>query len=161
VYSEPGRGSCFKIYLPIVEQAPDRGPRETVPARPLAGKETVLIAEDSDVVRRLLHEILRVQGYTLLEARHGAEALQMSREFPGTIDLLVTDMVMPHMSGRELAHHVSPERPGMKILYMSGYTEEAIARDGVLDPGTAFLEKPFTPDSLARKIRELLDQKGA
>jgi two-component system, cell cycle sensor histidine kinase and response regulator CckA len=161
VYSEVGRGTSFKIYLPRVDEGPDRAAKETVEVRPLAGRETVLLAEDSDVVRRLLHEILTHQGYTLLEARHGAEALQLSREFQGKIDLLVTDMVMPHMSGRELAHHLAPERPEMKILYMSGYTEEAIARDGVLDPGTAFLEKPFTPASIARKVRELLDQKGA
>ena len=161
VYSEVGRGTVFKIYLPTIEQRPDQAPAPKAPSRPLAGKETVLLVEDSDVVRRLLHEILIARGYTLLEARHGEEALQISREFTGRIDLLVTDMVMPKMGGRELAHHLSPQRPEMRILYMSGYTEEAITRDGVLDPGTAFLEKPFTPDSLARKVRELLDQKGA
>jgi PAS domain S-box-containing protein len=161
VYSEPGRGTVFKIYLPTIEQKPDHAPAPKAAPRPLAGKETVLLVEDSDVVRRLLHEILISRGYTLLEARHGEEALQISRDFAGRIDLLVTDMVMPKMGGRELAHHVGPQRPEMRILYMSGYTEEAIARDGVLDPGTAFLEKPFTPDSLSRKVRELLDQKGA
>jgi len=161
VYSEPGHGTVFKIYFPTIEQRPDHAPAPKPLARPLAGKETVLLVEDSDVVRRLLHEILIARGYTLLEARHGEDALQVSREFAGRIDLLVTDMVMPKMGGRELAHHLGPERPEMKILYMSGYTEEAIARDGVLDPGTAFLEKPFTPDSLSRKVRELLDQKGA
>jgi PAS domain S-box-containing protein len=161
VYSEVGRGTCFKIYFPRVDEGPDRASKGAPQGRPTAGRETVLLAEDSDVVRRLLHEILTAQGYTLLEARHGAEALQMSRGYPGKIDLLVTDMVMPQMSGRELAHHLAPERPDMKILYMSGYTEEAIARDGVLDPGTAFLEKPFTPASISRKVRELLDQKGA
>jgi PAS domain S-box-containing protein len=161
VYSEPGRGSCFKIYFPAVGQAPESAAKEATRVRRRAGTETVLLAEDSDVVRRLLREILLGQGYTLLEARHGAEALQLSRGFAGHIDLLVTDMVMPQMSGRELAAQLSPERPDMKILYMSGYTEEAIVRHGVLDPGTSFLEKPFTPDSLAQRIRELLDPKGA
>jgi PAS domain S-box-containing protein len=160
VYSEPGRGSCFKIYFPSVGPEPEISPKESTRLRQRAGTETVLLAEDSDVVRRLLREILLGQGYTLLEARHGAEALQLSRGFAGRIDLLVTDMVMPQMSGRELTAQLSPERPDMKILYMSGYTEEAILRHGVLDPGTAFLEKPFTPDSLARKVRELLDAKG-
>jgi len=161
VYSEPGRGTCFKIYFPRVDQDPDLTPKAPATARPRAGSETILLAEDSDFVRRLLREILLNQGYTLLEARHGAEALQLSRDHAGRIDLLLTDMVMPHMSGRELAAHLHPLRPEMKILYMSGYTQEAIARDGVLDPGTSFLEKPFTTESLARKVRELLDSKGA
>ena len=161
VYSEIGRGTVFKIYLPTIEKAPDQAPAPKPQSQPLAGKETLLLVEDSDVVRRLLHEILISRGYSLVEARNGEEALQISREFGGRIDLLVTDMVMPKMGGRELAHHLAPERPEMRILYMSGYTEEAIARDGVLDPGSAFLEKPFTPDALARKVRELLDQKGA
>ncbi|HLY11937.1 MAG TPA: response regulator [Planctomycetota bacterium] len=159
VYSEPGKGSVFKIYLPRIDEAPEGLAKSDARPRPNRGTETVLLAEDSDVVRRLLRELLRSNGYTLLEARHGVEALDIARNFQGKIDLLVTDMVMPQMSGRELAAHLSPERPEMKILFMSGYTEDAIARQGALDPGTAFLEKPFTPDSLARKVRELLDQK--
>jgi CheY-like chemotaxis protein len=160
VYSEPGRGSVFKIYFPRVDEAPERTTNGGT--RPLAGRgtETVLLAEDSDVVRRLLRELLISNGYTLLEARHGLEALEIARNFQGKIDLLVTDMVMPQMSGRELAVQLGPERPEMKILFMSGYTEDAIARHGVLDPGTAFLEKPFTPDSLAQKVRELLDHRA-
>jgi len=159
VYSEPGRGSCFKVYFPRIDAPPEPSAKEAVkiPLRP--AKETVLLAEDSDVVRRLLKELLLAGGYKLLEARHGAEALELSRNFDGTIDLLLTDMVMPQMSGRELASHLMPQRPGMKVLFMSGYSEDAITREGTLEPGTAFLEKPFTPDSLARKIRDLLEAK--
>jgi len=159
VYSEAGRGSCFKIYLPRVDQVPDEASPGADQTTSSTGSETVLLAEDSDVVRRLLRELIQTNGYTLLEARHGAEALQIGKDYAGIIDLLVTDMVMPQMGGRELAEQLLPLRPKMKVLYMSGYTEDAIVRHGVLDSGTAFLEKPFTPDSLARKIRELLDQK--
>ncbi|HVR86661.1 MAG TPA: response regulator [Planctomycetota bacterium] len=159
VYSEPGKGSVFKIYFPRIDEAPQRASKDEARSRARRGTETVLLAEDSDVVRRLLRELLISNGYTLLEARHGLEALEIARTFEGRIDLLVTDMVMPQMSGRELAAQLGPERPEMKILFMSGYTEDAIARHGVLDPGTAFLEKPFTPDSLAKKVRELLDHR--
>jgi CheY-like chemotaxis protein len=159
VYSEPGRGTCFKIYLPRLGEAPERATKIRV--KPLLGPatETVLLAEDSDVIRRLLRELLVAGGYKLLEARDGVEALKLSRTFMGTIHLLLTDMVMPEMSGRELAAHMMPLRPEMKVLFMSGYTEDMISRQGVLEPGTAFLEKPFTHDSLARKIRDLLDSK--
>jgi PAS domain S-box-containing protein len=158
VYSEPGKGSVFKIYFPRIDEAPESASKDETRTRARRGTETVLLAEDSDVVRRLLRELLISNGYTLLEARHGLEALEIAQTFQGRIDLLVTDMVMPQMSGRELAAKLGPQRPEMKILFMSGYTEDAIARQGVLDPGTAFLEKPFTPNSLAKKVRELLDQ---
>ena len=157
VYSEVGRGSTFKIYLPRTDGAPEAPLRETTRMRPKKGSETILLAEDAEVLRRLLREILVQHGYTVLLAGNGAEALQRSREHTGPIHLLVTDMVMPQMSGRELASRLLPQRPETKILYMSGYTEEAIATHGVLDAGTAFLEKPFSPDSLARKVREILD----
>ncbi len=160
VYSEPGLGATFKVYLPRVEMEPAPAAPEPA-ARATRGSETVLLAEDSDAVRRLLVEILRKHGYTVIEARNGAEALEIARRFEGPIHLLVTDMVMPQMSGRELHAHLSPARPGMKVLFMSGYAEEAIARHGVIDRGTAFVEKPFTPAVIARKIRELLDEQGA
>jgi CheY-like chemotaxis protein len=160
VDSEPGHGASFKIYLPRVDQAPPP-PKQGSRIRPRAATETVLLAEDSDPVRRLLREILRKAGYVVLEARNGAEALAVSGKFDGAIDLLVTDMVMPQMSGRELAAHLSPKRPAMKVLFMSGYTEEAIVRHGALAPGTAFLEKPFTPASVVGRVRELLDEEGA
>jgi PAS domain S-box-containing protein len=161
VYSEPGRGSCFKVYFPRSDEAAESTTKEATKVRSRPAKETVLLAEDSDVVRRLLKELLLAGGYKLLEARHGVEALELSKNFEGTIDLLLTDMVMPQMSGRELAENLMPLRPGMKVLFMSGYTEDAITRQGMLDPGTGFLEKPFTPDSLARKIRALLDSQSS
>jgi two-component system, cell cycle sensor histidine kinase and response regulator CckA len=157
VYSEVDKGSDFKIYLPRVDEAPDAPPRDLTRLRPRKGKETVLLAEDAEFVRRLSREILTRHGYTVLEAADGEEALQRCLEYAGPIHLLVTDMVMPRMSGRELVSHLAGRRPEMKILYMSGYTEEAIATHGVFDPGAAFLEKPFPPDALARKVREVLD----
>ncbi len=160
VYSEAGKGTSFKIYLPPVNETPEAPPREGTRQRTRKGTETLLLVEDSEVVRRLLRELLTQSGYKLLEARHGAEALKLSREYAGEIHLLVTDMVMPHLNGRDLARALAPERPGMKVLYMSGYTEEAILKHGVFDPGSAFLEKPFSPGALARKIRELLDVQG-
>jgi len=157
VYSEPGRGSAFKIYLPRVDAPPEAPPRSPTRLRPRKGTETVLLAEDAEVLRRLLREILGQNGYTVLVAGNGEEALRASGDHPGPIHLLVTDMVMPVMSGRELVSRLGPLRPEMKVLYMSGYTEEAIASRGVFGPGTAFLEKPFSPDALVRKIRETLD----
>ena len=160
VYSELGQGASFKIYLPRIDQAP-APPKEGSRIQRRAATETILLAEDSDAVRRLLREILRKAGYTVLEARNGAEALETSRTFEGVIDLLLTDMVMPQMSGRELGAHLATKRPRMRVLFMSGYTEEAIVRNGVLAPGTAFLEKPFTPTSVITRVRELLDEQGA
>ena len=157
VYSEPGRGSTFKIYLPRVDALPDAPRRESTRIRPRRGTETILLAEDAEVLRRLLREILSQNGYTLLTAANGEDALRLSTEHPGPIHILVTDMVMPIMSGKELVSRLGPLRPEMKILYMSGYTEDAIASQGNIEPGTAFLEKPFSPDALVRKIREILD----
>jgi PAS domain S-box-containing protein len=160
-YSEPGRGSVFKIYLPRTD-APPPEPRErdATRTRLRGGAETILLTEDSEIVRRLLREILHQQGYRVLEASEGQEALRISRESAEPIHLLVTDMVMPGMSGRELAARLAAQRPDLPVLYMSGYTEEAIARHGELDPGTLFLEKPFSPETLARKVREILDSHG-
>jgi CheY-like chemotaxis protein len=157
VASEMGRGSTFEIYLPRVDGAPELPQQESTRARPRKGTETVLLAEDAEVLRRLLREILTQNGYTVLAAPNGSEALRLSRAHSGPIHLLVTDMVMPQMNGRELASRLAPERPETRVLFMSGYTEEAIATHGVFDPGTQFLEKPFTPDSLARKVRQMLD----
>ena len=120
-------------------------------------KETVLLVEDEDGVRSLVREVLKRQGYRVLETRHGGEALVASEQHQGKIDLLLTDVVLAQMSGRDIAKRLCPMRPDMKVLYVSGYTEEAIHHHGVLDPGTAFLQKPFTPSVLARKVREVLD----
>ncbi len=157
VDTEPGRGTTFRIYLPRVDEA-------SAPARPKAalaqvphGTETILLVEDEEGVRELARDILQANGYTVLDTQHGAEALLTCERHAGPIPLMVTDAVMPQMSGRELAERLAPLRPEMKVLYMSGYTDDAVVRHGVLDLGTAFLQKPFTPDTLARKVRAVLD----
>jgi two-component system, cell cycle sensor histidine kinase and response regulator CckA len=157
VYSEPERGTTFKIYLPRVDEVPD----VVAPERPSSGgqrgSETILLVEDDNAVRHLADDILTAQGYTVIQAAHGGEALVVSARHSGPIDLLLTDVVMPHMSGRVLVERLTPKRPDMRILYMSGYTENAIVHHGVLDAGTVFLPKPFTLDDLVRKVREVLD----
>ncbi len=157
VYSEPGHGTTFKIYLPRVEGVPL--PTAPKPAAPesLRGSETVLLAEDEPAVRSLTRRVLESYGYTVLTTEDGYEALRAAQEHQGPIPLLVTDVVMPKMSGRELAQRLLSERPEMKALYLSGYTDDAIVHHGVLEPGLAFLQKPFTPQTLARKVREVLD----
>jgi CheY-like chemotaxis protein len=124
---------------------------------PPARTETILLVEDALRVRAVVREILEMSGYHVLEARHGAEAIEISERHRGPIHLMVTDVVMPHMSGGELAQRLQPVRPDMRVLYMSGYTDDAIVRHGVLGAGMAFLSKPFTPDALALKVREVLD----
>jgi len=156
--SEPGAGSTFTIYLPT--QAPEAEPAAAPAARPAVrgGAETVLLVEDEDLVRQLTREILRRNGYRVLEARDGVAALVVLHEHRGHIDLLLTDVVMPRMSGHELVERARPLRPEMRILYVSGYSEEAIARQGQLTEGIELLAKPFTPAALTAKIRELLDR---
>jgi PAS domain S-box-containing protein len=158
VASEPGRGSVFTVYLPAqpgeAEHPAAAAPRPPVPG----GAETVLLVEDEELVRRLTGEILRRNGYRVLEAGDGVAALAILRQHPGRIHLLLTDVVMPRMSGRELVEQVRPLRPDMHILYVSGYSEEAIARQGQLTEGIELLAKPFTPGVLTAKIRQLLDQ---
>ncbi|HUG36162.1 MAG TPA: ATP-binding protein [Candidatus Limnocylindrales bacterium] len=160
VYSEIGRGTTFKICLPVVAEeaamAEAGEPRE-VAEPPTTGAETILLVEDAARVREVVREILEMNGYHILEARHGLEALEIAQRYEGPIPLIVTDVVMPQMSGRELAQRLALLRPEMRVLYMSGYTDDAIVRHGVLEAGTAFLSKPFTPDALAAKVRELLD----
>jgi PAS domain S-box-containing protein len=158
VYSEPGHGSVFKVYLPPAEQRTS-GHSEH-PGRPQAddtqGWETVLLVEDEDAVRALAREVLRRHGYVVLEARHGVDALRVAERHTDHIHLMVTDVVMPHMSGRDLAERLSTVRPKMKVLFMSGYTDHAVMhRD--LTPGSAFIQKPFTPEAFARKVRTVLD----
>jgi CheY-like chemotaxis protein len=157
-YSEPGRGAAFKIYLPQVDRplsAPDAIVDRT--AAPPRGTELVLVVEDEQSVRDLARAVLEECGYVVLEARDGARALDVCRDHPDPIHLLLTDVVMPGMSGSLLADRARALRPKMKILFMSGYTDDAIVHHGVLDEGTPFLQKPFSPDALALRVREVID----
>ena len=152
VYSEPGHGTTFKIYLPRVEEALDavngRDGTDSLPG----GSETVLLVEDEPLVRDLARRLLSQQGYTILEAADGGEALRIAQEYAGKkIHLLLTDVVMPRMGGKELAEQIKPLRPDIKVLYTSGYTDDAIVHHGVLDPGTHFLQKPFSLKTLSAR----------
>jgi signal transduction histidine kinase len=157
LYSEVGRGTAFKIYLPCAEAPMKEVDGIADDFELLQGTETVLLVEDEEVVREMATEILRDSGYHVLEASHGHEAMILGRQHSGVIHLMLTDVVMPQMSGRELAEQLTPLRRDMKVLYMSGYTDDAIVHHGVLEEGTAFIGKPFTPSALARKVREILD----
>jgi two-component system cell cycle sensor histidine kinase/response regulator CckA len=158
VYSEPGVGSVFKIYLPEAVAARSADiTSESVPA-PAKGSETILIIEDEDIVRNLASRGLRDHGYTVVQARNGVEALQYVQRHPGTVDLVLSDVVMPEMGGRELGQSLARLDSDLPILYMSGYTGEDVVQRGLLDPGAPFQQKPFTPVSLATKVRAMLDQ---
>jgi two-component system, cell cycle sensor histidine kinase and response regulator CckA len=159
VYSEPGEGSVFKVYLPQARVAAD--PDEPTPLAVTAsgrGSETILVIEDENVVRNLACRGLRDHGYDVVEARNGAEALRYMRKHPRKIDLVVSDVVMPEMGGRELGQRLAIQDPDLPVLYMSGYTGEDVVQRGLLDPGAPFQQKPFTPAGLALKIRAMLDQ---
>ncbi|MBW2738864.1 MAG: response regulator [Deltaproteobacteria bacterium] len=155
VYSEPGKGTTFKIYLPKVKNAKPEEKKQT-PVDDPGGSETVLIVEDDDNLRKLAQKALLQHGYKLLVAEDGEDALKVCKEYDGQIDLMITDVVMPKMGGREAADRLQPLYPQMKVIYMSGYTNNAIVRHGVLSPELNFLEKPFTPEGMARKVREVL-----
>jgi PAS domain S-box-containing protein len=156
VLTEPGLGSSFRISLPLVDAPVEEPVARPAPAA-ATGTETILLVEDEDVVRRLVAEILADAGYAVLEASDGASALEVARSHRGPLALLVTDVVMPGMSGRDVAQAVSPLRPALRVLYISGYTDSAIVDHGVLDEGTAFLQKPFSSGELTAKVRSLLD----
>jgi len=156
VYSEVGHGTTFKVYLPRVDEFVTEKEAVAHGTQTLTGTETVLLVEDEEAVRHMAQEILRLNGYTVLDANNGAEAVKVSEQHQGVIDLMLTDVVMPQIGGRELAEKLALTRPEMHVLYMSGYTDDAIVHHGVLDGHTAFLEKPFTPYALALKIREVL-----
>jgi signal transduction histidine kinase len=157
VESEPGEGTSFQIYLPQVQAPIERS--KPAPAREVepTGAETILLVEDEDLVRSLERQVLEGCGYTVLEAHDAQRALELAAAHRGAIDLLLTDVVMPGLSGYELAQRLAPERPELRILYASGYAPEMIANQGVLEPGIAFIAKPLTPTSLAQKVREVLD----
>ncbi len=157
LYSELGHGTTFKIYFPRVdERVEDVRPEGTITDTD-RGSETLLLVEDQEEVRALAREVLQMLGYTVLVAGQGSEAIQLSNQLPGPIHLMLTDVVLPHMSGWELAERFGQARPEMKVLFMSGYTDKALARQGELTEDTPFIQKPFTPALLARRVREVLD----
>jgi PAS domain S-box-containing protein len=158
VYSEPGRGATFKIYLPRVQETVESQAPATIEQPAVGGRETVLLAEDDPSVREIVAQVLAQKGYRVLRAPDGQTAIEMARGQRGALHLLVTDLVMPGMTGRELAETLRAERPGLRVLYMSGYTDDAVVRHGVLEEGMPYLQKPFTPRALAAKVREVLDR---
>jgi two-component system cell cycle sensor histidine kinase/response regulator CckA len=157
VYSELGMGTTFKVYFPAVEQTADLEVFPEPAQRPLRGTETILIAEDAGAVRELSKTVLESYGYHVLIADNGPKALDVARQYVGHIDLLLTDVVMPGMNGRELAETMGNSNEGLKVLFMSGYTNDAVLQRGILGPGMTLLQKPFTPTILARAVRDVLD----
>jgi len=155
VYSEIGHGTSFKIYLPQVDAVATIAAvaRVDLPR----GTETVLLVEDAAAVRAVAGQVLQRQGYRVLEASDGEDALHLAARYQGTIDLVLTDVVMPRAGGRELAERLLTVRPDTRVLYMSGYTDDSVVRHGILEGGVAYLQKPFSPEGLARKVREVLD----
>jgi CheY-like chemotaxis protein len=156
VYSEVGRGTTFKVYLPraqgeavspVAQEAPSAGP----------GSETILFVEDDDEVREIATRILRKNGYRVLEAANGADALRVCEAEARPVDLIVTDIVMPEMGGSQLAERIRETQPDARILFTSGYTEDAAVRHSFIDPGEEFIGKPFTPSQLTQKTRDVLD----
>jgi two-component system, cell cycle sensor histidine kinase and response regulator CckA len=158
VYSEPGQGTTFKIHLPRELSATATVAKPPLVPRRTTGTETILVVEDEDALRKIARRILAAAGYTVLTAAEGDEALEISARHEGHIHLLLTDVVMPRMSGRVLAERLTKSRPTLKVLYMSGYTDNAILHHGVLDAATHFLGKPFTGADVTRKVREVLDE---
>jgi len=154
VYSEPGHGTTFKVYLPQVDEAPDAP--LMLEHEDQFGTETILFVEDEPALRMLTKRVLSSAGYTVIDAGSGSEALAALAAFDGPVHLMLTDVVMPGMNGRELATRVSSLRPGIKVLYASGYTDDALFRHGVLDDGCHFISKPYSPGELRRKVREAL-----
>jgi PAS domain S-box-containing protein len=159
VYSELGHGTTFKLYLPRVQELAERASEPAqAPARPARGTETVLVVEDEAPVRSIARQVLERHGYTVLEAPSAEAALDLVTRYSGTIHLLLTDVVMPGLNGRELATKLASLRPDARVIFMSGYTDDAVTRHGVLEPGSAYVQKPFTPDAIARRVREVLDR---
>jgi len=157
VYSEAGHGTTFKIYLPRIDEPVTRTD-EPHDAETSRGSETILVVEDDEAVRRLTSQTLRKHGYQVLEAANGGEALLHCERHPEPIPLMITDVMMPQMSGPTLAARLQQMQPAMKVIYTSGYTDDAVVRHGLLQQSMAFLQKPFAPSTLARKVREVLDE---
>jgi signal transduction histidine kinase/CheY-like chemotaxis protein len=159
VYSEPGEGTSVKVYLPQADASCTVDVVAVAETRSRRGSETILLVEDDPQVRALTRTILERHGYLVLEAQSGGDALLICEQHKATIHVLLTDVVMPRMSGRKLAERLGPLRPDMKVLYMSGYTDDSIVRHGVLDSDVAFLQKPITPETLTRRLREVIDSR--
>jgi len=157
VYSEPEKGTTFKIYLPRLEKVAESSKKVKATAESLTGSETIMVVEDNETVRDMARSVLQRYGYSILDVPDGEEAIRVSEQYEGHIHLMVTDVVMPGISGRMLAEKLADKRPKMKVLYMSGYTDDTIFHHGVLAKEIFFLQKPFTPKNLARKAREVLD----
>jgi CheY-like chemotaxis protein len=157
VYSEVGQGTVFKVYLPRAEAPAVKIHNERSAAPPPRGSETILVVEDEEAVRESTCEYLASRGYTVLQGKDGTEALQVLEHFAGKIHLLITDVIMPGMSGAELAKRVRELRPGTKVIYISGYTESTVGQHGV-EATSGYLPKPFTLTALAGKVREVLDE---
>ena len=154
--SAPAEGTIFQIFLPQAEGESARKESPAPAPQQLQGSETILVVEDNDLVRDMTSEALRQYGYTVIEAPGGEKALSIIREYPQKIDLLLTDVVMPGLNGRELADQILAVKPGIRVLFMSGYADNAIVQYGVLNPGFDFIEKPFSPELLADKLRRVL-----
>ncbi len=159
IYSEPGTGTTFKIYLPRVDKTVEQVEQEIGPKKSLKGSETILVVEDNDMVRQVAFEIFLNYGYTVLEAKNGEAAIEICKQHEGPIHLMIADVVMPKMGGRKLAKYLESIRKETKVLYMSGYTEDTIVHRGILPQGMNFLQKPFTHEMIANKVRELLDDR--
>ena len=159
VYSEPGNGSTFKVYFPRVSAAAEVRVTDRLPPASDRGTETILLVEDDNQVRVLARGILRRYGYVVLEAPNAGEALLICEQHRSRIHLLLTDVILPRINGREMAERLVRIRPEMRVLFMSGYTDDAILQHGVLDSGVAYLQKPLTPGSLTRKVREVLSNR--
>jgi two-component system, cell cycle sensor histidine kinase and response regulator CckA len=156
-YSEPGQGSTFSVYLPTATEVGEPSTLEAKSREAVSGSETILLVEDAAPLREMTRELLEERGYTVLEAEDGKQALEVAERYEGSIALLLTDVVLPKMGGPSLAKSLLQRRFGMKVLYMSGYANQAFVDDGVLKPGTVFLQKPFAAEELAKKVRKLLD----
>jgi two-component system, cell cycle sensor histidine kinase and response regulator CckA len=159
-YSEPGRGTTFKIYLPVVEAALST-PAVTPDSPGAIEGEVVLIVEDEEAVRTVTARVLAAEGYEVLEAADGQQALTLMERRSGRVDLVITDVAMPILNGRELADLLRERRPDLPVLFMSGYTDDEMVRRGLIEPNKPFVGKPFTPEILAAKVRQLLDQAAA
>lgn len=160
VYSEPGHGTSLKVYFPVLDSPHEQLAHVPAESEVRRGSETILLVEDEEIVRRLACKILEQTGYEVLEASHGEEAFRLCGVHAKPIHLLLTDVVMPGASGKEVADRLVSMRPGIKVLFMSGYTDEAIVHQGVLNSSAEFIQKPFTPASLSKKVREVLDSNG-